>query len=63
MYKRQVMLKCFFGFYPDVQGHVLHGNIPSNFSGTLHHVRYGDEYYTITADKGAVKMKKERSYD
>jgi hypothetical protein len=56
----QVMLKCFFGFYPDVEGNPLRGNIPGSFSGKLHHVLYGDEYYTIVAHDGAVTMKKEK---
>ena len=56
----QVMLKCFFGFYPDFEGEPLQKNIPGDFSGKLHHVLYGGEYYTITAESGKVKMKKER---
>ncbi|MGM0474996.1 MAG: hypothetical protein ACQERV_12705, partial [Bacteroidota bacterium] len=56
----QVMLKCFFGFYPDFEGEPLQKNIPGDFSGKLHHVLYGGEYYTITAESGKVKMKKEK---
>ncbi len=55
----QVMLKCFFGFYPDVEGNPLRENIPSGFTGKLHHVLYGGEYYTISAENGKVNMEKE----
>jgi hypothetical protein len=59
----QVMLKDFFGFYPDVDGTIIHepGTFP--FSGKMHHVLYGGEYYTLIAENGSVKMKKERSYE
>jgi hypothetical protein len=56
----QVMLKCFFGFYPDVEGNVLMNTSPQQFRGRLHHVLYGGEYYTLIAESGIVKMKKER---
>ncbi len=56
----QVMLKNFFGFYPDVEGNVLMNNIPGNFEGRLYHVLYGGDYYTLTAEDGKVKMKKEK---
>lgn len=56
----QVMLKNFFGFYPEINGTPLRQNVPEEFTGKLYHVRYGDAYYTLTAKDGAVKMKKER---
>jgi len=55
----QVMLKNFFGFYPDVKGNPLINTAPENFSGKLHHIRYGGAYYTLIAENGKVKMKKE----
>jgi hypothetical protein len=57
----QVMLKDFFGFYPDVEGIPLMQTAPADFTGQLHHVLYGDTYYTLVAKKGKVKMKKERN--
>ncbi|MCA1746982.1 MAG: hypothetical protein LC655_04745, partial [Bacteroidales bacterium] len=56
----QVMLKNFFGFYPEIDGTPLRQNVPVEFAGTLYHVRYGDAYYTLKAKDGTVKMKKER---
>ena len=56
----QVMLKCFFGFYPDAEGNVLMQTSPTDFTGKLHHVLYGGKYYTIKAKEGTVKMKRER---
>lgn len=55
----QVMLKDFFGFYPDIDGQVLTVNTPGKFSGNLYHVLYGGEYYTLNSQNGKVKMKKE----
>lgn len=56
----QVMLKDFFGFYPDVEGKAIQNSGTFDFSGKLYHVLYGGEYYTLTAENGSVKMKKER---
>ena len=56
----QVMLKNFFGFYPDVADNPITGIPPEGFSGKLHHVLYGGEYYTLTARNGQIRMKKER---
>lgn len=56
----QVMLKDFFGFYPDADGSPVSDPGTFDFSGKLHHVLYGDEYYTLIVEKGRVKMKKER---
>jgi hypothetical protein len=55
----QVLLKNFFGFYPGLQGEVLQEPVPPSFNGTLYHVLYGGEYYTLEAREGKVKMKKE----
>ena len=56
----QVMLKNFFGFYPDVERQILQQNIPVDFSGKLYHVLYGGNYYTLEADGGKVRMRGER---
>jgi hypothetical protein len=56
----QVMLKDFFGFYPNVAGDPLKQPGNFEFTGKLHHVYYGGAYYTLIAEKGAVKMKKEK---
>ena len=55
----QVMLKNFFGFYPDVKGNVPVNTAPSEFTGKLYHVLFGGEYYTLSAEKGKLKMQKE----
>lgn len=57
----QVMLKDFFGFYPGVEGNPLMQTAPEQFTGKLHHVLYGDDYYTLIAKDGKIKMKKERN--
>lgn len=56
----QVMLKNFFGFYPDADGTPVIQTAPENFTGSLHHVLYGDQYYRLIAKDGTIKMKKER---
>lgn len=56
----QVMLKDFFGFYPGVESDPLTIKGPSSFNGILRHVKYGGEYYTLTARNGRVKMIRER---
>ncbi|MBN1132268.1 MAG: hypothetical protein JXA39_04275 [Bacteroidales bacterium] len=58
----QVMLKCFFGFYPDIQGNPLMETTPPDFEGKLYHVYYGGAFYTLRAKSGKVKMIKERRY-
>jgi len=55
----QVMLKNFFGFYPDIEGNPLQKNEKLNFNGTLYHVKYQGEYYTLVSKKGEVTMIKE----
>lgn len=54
----QVMLKNFFGFYPNIQGNVIQQN-NWDFNGTLHHVKYKNEYYRLVASNGIVEMVKE----
>jgi hypothetical protein len=54
----QVMLKNFFGFYPDLEGIILQQN-NWDFTGTLHHVKYKNEYYKLVATDGKVEMIKE----
>jgi hypothetical protein len=56
----QVMLKDFFGFYPGVDDNPIQQTSPEDFTGKLHHVLYGDAYYTLVAKDGVIKMKKER---
>lgn len=55
----QVMLKDFFGFYPGAVGPPVKNPGTFDFSGKLHHVLYGGEYYTLVADGGTIEMKKE----
>ena len=55
----QVMLKNFFGFYPDINGDVLK-EIPNwTFDGKMYHVLYGGEYFTIEYKDGKPVMTKE----
>jgi hypothetical protein len=54
----QVMLKNFFGFYPDLEGKILQQN-NWNFNGTLHHVKYKGDFYKLVATNGKVEMIKE----
>lgn len=55
----QVMLKNFFGFYPNMQGDIIQKNENFDFSGKLHHVKFKNEYYRLEATNGVVKMIKE----
>lgn len=55
----QVMLKNFFGFYPDVEGNAIQSTVKSPFNGKLYHVKYQGEYYTLISENGEVKMIKE----
>ena len=55
----QVMLKNFFGFYPDVEGNPLVKNENWHFDGTLYHVKYAGNYYTLVSKDGKVEMIKE----
>jgi hypothetical protein len=56
----QVMLKDFFGFYPDAEGSPLKDPGTLEFSGKLYHVLYGGDYYTLVSENGKVTMKKEK---
>jgi len=54
----QVMLKDFFGFYPDTKSPLITvKNL--EFEGTLHHVKYGDTYYQLVRKNDIVEMIKE----
>jgi hypothetical protein len=55
----QVMLKCFFGFYPDVAGNPIRKPGTFEFKGKLYHVLCKGEYYSITNNNGNIKMLKE----
>ena len=55
----QVMLKNFFGFYPNMKDQIIQKNNNFNFNGQLHHVKYKNEYYRLEAVNGEVKMIKE----
>jgi hypothetical protein len=55
----QVMLKCFFGFDPDVSGNVIKAPNGIALEGTLHHVLYGGKYYTIRRHNGQVDFEEE----
>ena len=52
----QVMLKCFFGFYPEIGGEALRPNKNWQFDGKLHHVLYQGQYYTIEYEGGVPVM-------
>jgi hypothetical protein len=56
----QVMLKCFFGFYPDVERNPIRNPGNFKFQGKLHHVYYRREYYSISNKNGDIKMTKEK---
>lgn len=56
----QVMLKDFFGFYPDADGQALIDISNFDFEGTLHHVKYGQEYFKLELKDGKVEMTKEQ---
>ncbi len=55
----QVMLKDFFGFYPNAEGEALIDIKKFDFEGTLHHVKYGNDYYKLELLDGKVSMTKE----
>jgi hypothetical protein len=55
----QVMLKCFFGFYPEVEGNAIHNPGNFKFNGKLYHLFYRGEYYSISNNNGKIKMTKE----
>jgi len=54
------MLKCFFGFYPTIQGTPLRPNPDWEFKGKLYHVLYQGKYYTIEYQGGKPIMIEER---
>ncbi len=55
----QVMLKNFFGFYPNMEGQIIQNNENFDFNGKLHHVKFKNEYYRLEATNGVVEMIKE----
>ena len=57
----QVMLKCFFGFNPEVSGNVI--KVPNGIAleGTLHHVLYGGKYYSIKRHNGQIDFEEEKT--
>jgi len=55
----QVMLKNFFGFYPDADGSVFQSNPGWQFPGKLYHVLYGGKYYTLEYENGKPVLKPE----
>ncbi len=55
----QVMLKDFFGFYPNIRGEAIQNKGTMDFSGTLYHVMYKGAYYTLKTTKGITTMTKE----
>jgi hypothetical protein len=57
----QVMLKCFFGFNPEVSGDVI--KVPNGIAleGTLHHVLYGGKYYSIKRHNGQIDFEEEKT--
>jgi hypothetical protein len=55
----QVMLKDFFGFYPNADNQALIKIKKFDFEGSLHHVKYGKNYYTLELKNGEVVMTKE----
>ena len=55
----QVMLKSFFGFYPGTDNNPVHPPKDFTFNGSLHHVLYGGEYFTIRYRNGKPVMEKE----
>ena len=57
----QVMLKDFFGFYPDVHGNPFRETNDFVFDGKLYHVLYGGEYYTIEYQDGKPILIKEEN--
>lgn len=55
----QVMVKGFFGFNPRINGDAITKPGALNLEGTLRHVLYGGEYYTLELHGGEVSFNKE----
>src|SRR5690606_31027487 len=55
----EVMLKGIFGFNPDVYGNPIRKTSGTAFEGTLYHVLYQGNYYTIQLKDGQSTMIKE----
>jgi hypothetical protein len=56
----QVMLKCFFGFNPDISGNVIKDPGQIDLEGTLHHVYFAGRYHAIKREGGKLTMIEER---
>jgi len=56
----QVMIRDFFGFNPQINGETIKTNGKIQFNGTLYHVFYKNEYFTIKHKNGKSKLLKER---
>ncbi|MGV3510090.1 MAG: hypothetical protein ACO1N7_12435 [Sphingobacteriaceae bacterium] len=52
----QVVLKCFMGFNPEINGKTIQPTEKIDFAGTLHHVLYGGKYYSVTYNNGKTTM-------
>ncbi|WP_234572642.1 hypothetical protein [Rhodohalobacter sp. 614A] len=60
----QVMLKNFFGFYPDGNGSVISNQDKPDMNGTLYNVKYGESYFDLILKDGDVEMvRQDRSSD
>lgn len=57
----QVMLKCFFGFNPDVAGNPMQLSSQIDLDGTLHHVLYAGKYYSIKRENGEIHFEEEHN--
>ena len=55
----QVMLKCFFNFNPGIDADPLKNNGIINLEGTMHHVLYKGNYYSIRLHEGKTTMERE----
>jgi hypothetical protein len=57
----QTMLKDFFGFYPDPDGTPIKAARDFRFDGSIHHVFYRNDYYTIKYRSCKPAMIKEKN--
>src|SRR5690606_12274991 len=55
----QVVLKCFFGFYPEINGPAVRNFGKTDLEGKLHHVLHEGEYHTITLQDGKTSFERE----
>ncbi len=52
----QVMMKNFFGFYPQIGGETIINQPPEEFTGTLYNVQFQGKYYMLNTRNGKTKM-------